>query len=127
MGQPLALSGFLIVNAATLQYLTLIGKEKVPDSWAAHAGVMVLGAVVAVVGAGLGATPLTVGLAALTVVTTIGMIYLFSLAPLPDGALVARVGEPVPELVAPDQDGGSFDLASLQGRRVMVKFFRGSW
>ncbi len=41
--------------------------------------------------------------------------------------LTATVGVPMPPLRALDEQGRDFDLQTLLGRRVMVKFFRGSW
>jgi hypothetical protein len=37
------------------------------------------------------------------------------------------VGMPLPELVAPDETGASFDIASLRGHPVLIKLFRGHW
>ena len=127
MGFFIGLSGFLIINGAMLHYLGLIGKEKVPVSLVPHSVIMLLGALSAVVGVALAGTGGTIAVAVLSVALTGGLLYLFSLAPLPDGELIARIGEPLPPLVAPDHDGHSFDVASLKGKRVMVKFFRGSW
>jgi hypothetical protein len=38
-----------------------------------------------------------------------------------------RVGEPLPDFTAPDENGAPFRLASLAGRPVLLKFFRGHW
>lgn len=37
------------------------------------------------------------------------------------------VGEPLPEIVAPDETGAPFDVASLRGHPVLIKLFRGHW
>jgi len=37
------------------------------------------------------------------------------------------IGSPLPGFTAPDETGATFDLASLAGRPVLMKFFRGHW
>jgi hypothetical protein len=37
------------------------------------------------------------------------------------------VGQPLPAFTAPDATGEIFDLASLEGRPILMKFFRGHW
>jgi hypothetical protein len=37
------------------------------------------------------------------------------------------VGAPIPDFEAPDAEGKPFALASLRGRPVLLKFFRGHW
>jgi peroxiredoxin len=39
---------------------------------------------------------------------------------------VARVGDPLPEIVLPRLDGGELALSSLRGKRLLL-FFWGSW
>lgn len=38
-----------------------------------------------------------------------------------------KVGEKMLSIVAPDETGAEFDLASLTGRPYLLKFFRGHW
>lgn len=38
-----------------------------------------------------------------------------------------QIGKPVPNFTAPDEDGEIFDLASLAGNPLLLKFFRGHW
>ena len=42
-----------------------------------------------------------------------------------EGAI--RVGDVLPHFTAPDDTGAPFDIAKLQGRPVLLKFFRGHW
>ncbi len=44
---------------------------------------------------------------------------------LPPDAI--RVGQTIPHFTALDEEGERFDSASLQGRTVLMKFFRGHW
>jgi len=38
-----------------------------------------------------------------------------------------RVGEPLPAFTAPDEHGQPFDIRSLAGSPLLLKFFRGHW
>jgi cytochrome oxidase Cu insertion factor (SCO1/SenC/PrrC family) len=38
-----------------------------------------------------------------------------------------QLGQPVPNFTAPDDDGEPFELASLTGNALLLKFFRGHW
>lgn len=38
-----------------------------------------------------------------------------------------RVGEPILDFTAPDDDGNAFTLSSLSGTPFLLKFFRGHW
>lgn len=40
---------------------------------------------------------------------------------------VIRVGESLREFTAPDENGDDFAIASLSGKPVLLKFFRGHW
>lgn len=37
------------------------------------------------------------------------------------------VGRPLPAFSAPDENGDPFDIASLWGNPILLKFFRGHW
>ena len=43
------------------------------------------------------------------------------------GSGAFALGEPVPDFSAPDDDGNDFQLSSLSGAPVLLKFFRGHW
>ncbi len=127
MGLTFAAVGFVAVLAAITWYFSIISAETVPKSVGPFAGVLIGGIVVADLGVALAPSVATALLAGLTLLLGGSVLYLLPLRKLPDGELVARIGEPMPPLVALDQDGERFDLTSLRGQRVMVKFFRGSW
>ncbi|MFO0688442.1 MAG: hypothetical protein U0900_07025 [Myxococcota bacterium] len=44
-------------------------------------------------------------------------------SPIPNVA----VGQALPSIVAPDEHGAPFDVASLRGHPVLIKLFRGHW
>jgi len=41
--------------------------------------------------------------------------------------MAVRVGGPILDFSAPDENGEPFALASLRGRPYLLKFFRGHW
>ncbi len=127
MALPLALLGFGLVMGVTFQYFTTIAKETVPEDVRVYevlfavSGALAVAAVVVEPAAG----PIILG--ALTVPLAGFLVWLLAQRRTPDGALIARVGEPMPPLRALDHEGRPVDLADLRGRRVLFKFFRGSW
>ena len=127
MALILAVIGFVMVNAAMTHYFMTIAKETVPEDVRPHAAVIVLGAATSVAAIGLSPGAATITLGVLSVAFAAFLLWLFAQRRLPDGTPIARVGEPMPILEAPDQDGKLVRLHDLKGRRVMLKFFRGSW
>lgn len=127
MGLILAALGLGLVLLTTTLYFLTINKEKVPSARAPTAAGLVLGMVVS--GAGLALGPGWAAGTMFALAASVGglLVYLLSIAKLPDGSLVATLGEPMPPLQAVDHDGNPFKLGDLRGRRIMVKFFRGSW
>ena len=85
------------------------------------------GTVFALIGAFLAPSAVTIALALLADATGIFFIWLLGQRRLPDGELIVAVGDPFPELVAPNQDGEWVDSSALRGQRILFKFFRGSW
>ncbi len=123
----LAVAGLSIVLVAITWYFAIIHTERVPVSVLPFAGVILTGMGLSATAAALDPGLLTVTLGVLSVFMGGFILYLLSLRRMPDGALIAAVGQPMPALAATDDTGQPFDLAALRGRRVMVKFFRGSW
>ncbi len=65
--------------------------------------------------------------AGLTAVLGSGFLFLALLAPQSKQAPAVALGEPLPDFTAPDESGEPFSLASLAGRPVLLKLFRGHW
>lgn len=127
MALALAALGLLLVLGSTVWYFLTINAEKVPVGVAPFVAVLVAGLVAGAAGIALDPGLPTIGLFTLTGGTGALILYLLSIRKLPDGALTARVGQPMPAFEAIDGHGQPFDLQSMKGRRLMVKFFRGSW
>lgn len=122
-----AIVGFVLVNAAMTHYFMTIAKEAVPDDVRPHAAVLVLGATISAAAIGLSPNAATIALGVPSMGFAAFLLWLFGQRRVPDGTLIARLGEPMPELEAADQDGKLVRLSDLKGRRVMFKFFRGFW
>ena len=50
-----------------------------------------------------------------------------ALAPQSKQTPAVTVGGPLLDFTAPDENGKPFELASLRGRPILLKFFRGHW
>lgn len=60
------------------------------------------------------------------------LFFIFSVLPvagqvLPKPQVPSAAGKPAPDFTTKDQDGKSFHLASLRGKRVLLLFYRGYW
>jgi len=127
MALALAIAGFLITQGVITWYFVVINKEKVPVEVGPFRAVMALGMLLSSVGLWLAPGALIGALFGINVGMGVGIFWLLTQRKLPDGHLIASLGQPMPALSAPDDTGAPFDLSDLKGKRVMVKFFRGSW
>lgn len=130
---PLAFAGagFATVLTSWVTYMATVPSGKVPLRPYGHLAAQALGAGLAVTGI---ATAVSTGgvlvpaLVASPALTLAGMFgYLYSQRATPIGHLRIAVGEPLRPFTALTPEGSTFDAASLQGRRVLLKFFRGHW
>lgn len=127
MGLFLALSGFIIVVGAAIQYFMTIAKETVPAEVQVHVLLFGGGTLIALMGALLAPNAVTITLAIFAAAIGIFLLWLLVQRRVPDGELIVGIGDLMPALVAPNQDGELVDIADLRGQRIMFKFFRGSW
>ena len=123
----IALTGFLLTQGVITWYFAIIHREKVPVSVGPFAGAILAGMSLTAVAVAMEPGILTGILFGVNALMGGGILWLLTQRKLPDGELIAAVGQPMPFLSAPDDTGAAFDLTDLKGKRVMVKFFRGSW
>ena len=123
----LALLGFAVVTGTWVHYLSTIPDARVPETPVAHPVAMLAGMAASVVALALELSLLTLLPAAVSLGNGMGFLWLLSQRRLPDGELVVERGAPLPRFKAWDHRGEPFDSASLAGRRVLLKFFRGHW
>ena len=123
----LALIGFAIVNVAMVHYMLTIAKETVPEDVRPLAAAETIGMTLAMAGAIMNPSVGTIIIGLMSLMLGGLILFLLRIRRLPDGELVVSVGDAMAPLAAPDQDGNLVDLSTLQGKRLLVKFFRGSW
>lgn len=127
MSTALSVAGLAAVVVAMLAYLASIPKEKVPPRPIGTLVSMAAGVVCGGVAVWLEPSALTISLAATSTGLAGFFVYLMSIAPLPDGDLQVAVGDELLHFEALLPDGSRFDSRDLGGKRVLLKFFRGSW
>ncbi|MBV1860564.1 MAG: hypothetical protein KUG77_19280 [Nannocystaceae bacterium] len=130
---PLAFAGagFAAVLTSWVTYLATTPSGKVPVRPYGHFAAQALGVGLAATGIATGVTtggallPVLVGAPAVTFAAMFG--YLYTQRATPAGRLQVAVGDPLRPFTALTPEGDTFDVASLLGRRVLLKFFRGHW
>lgn len=125
----LALSAVLVQLAGATLYLHRVARGRLERPVELYVAVP-LGVVLAVLALALGrGAPTPAALALLTVSGALGAIafVMHALGRVPTNAIRVAVGEPLPAFTALDSEGGVFDSSSLEGRRVLLKFYRGEW
>lgn len=127
MGFNLALAGFVIVNIAMGHYFTTIAKEKVPESVVPHSVALVLGGLLGIAGIILAPSAATSGLGGGAAFFAGFLLWLLGQRRTPDGELIAKIGDVLPEFSAPNHNGQMIRIADLRGRRALLKFYRGHW
>ena len=86
-------------------------------------------------GAGLGITALAIGTQSLVAGIAAGLaifagaFFLFSVAigKQTGGSGQLQVGSPLADFSAPDENNEPFNISSLRGKPILLKFFRGHW
>lgn len=127
----LAGSGLATVLTSWTAYMATVPSGKVPERPYAHLAAQALGAGLAAagistaIGSAGALAPILVGAPALTLAGMFG--YLYTQRATPVGRLRIAVGDPLRPFTALTPEGNTFDAASFQGRRVLLKFFRGHW
>ena len=117
--------GLLIAVGTWLWYLSLIPRERGPERPVVHQALMGVALHFGAVGVVSGPRSAIAGGIALVLAGY--FFFLIVNASLPSGELSVRVGEPLPEFDASDDAGTTVRSQSWRGRRVLLKFFRGSW
>ncbi|MCA9665620.1 MAG: hypothetical protein KC503_08525 [Myxococcales bacterium] len=123
----------LIAFGTFTVYLASIPRGKVPARPVGSVVLQVLALLAAiaalivatrVAGTSLGAT---IAPSATAMVLSGLFLYLLSQRKTPVGKLAVAVGDTLLPFTSKDQRGAPFDSASLDGKRVLLKFFRGHW
>jgi len=130
MGLSPPLLSFLalgIVFATWGVYLSTIPKNTVPAKLLPSVALQTLGAASAVFAMVRQPSVTVIVPSAMALMMASLFLYLLSQRKTPIGKITVAVGESLPPLSLQTIDGGNFESASLAGKRVLLKFFRGSW
>ena len=120
----LGLIGLLIIAAASTRWFWRAWQVNVPAKPYLFQGLVGTGFVLGCLSIYLGQND---PYASWAVGVGIVILYLLSTGAQKAGAEMVNVGDTVPAFSAPDDNGEMFDSASLEGSRVLLKFFRGHW
>jgi hypothetical protein len=118
---------FALLVVSTLLWFRLAGQVRLPRNRSgfvlAWSGAALLGGLAIYAGAGwLGGIPAALALfggGMLSILTAVS-----AQQAAPDAI---AVGEPLRDFTAIDEEGRRFELSSLRGRPILLKFFRGHW
>ena len=126
-GAAAALLAFVIAVATGALWFRRVYAVRLPENRsgfvAAMTAAVALGVAALALGAGWGGGLL----AGLAIVAGLVFDTLVAISAQKGGPGAFRLGAPVPDFAAPDDDGRTFALSSLAGRPLLLKFFRGHW
>jgi len=127
----LAGAGFATVLGSWVTYFATVPSGKVPLRPFGHLAAQAAGTALGVAGLasalGTGSVlgPALLAVPAVTMGALFGFLYTQRATPV--GRLRVSVGDPLRPFTALTPEGDTFDAASLRGKRVLLKFFRGHW
>ena len=121
-GAAVASGTLIVLWLRAMKQLSMGRHLRLLDSIAVAAtilGIVVFFGEPGIVGGILGGSSILVG------ATYLGLGYFLSEQSKQTPAV--SVGAPLPAFTAPDENGELFDIASVSGSSVLLKFFRGHW
>jgi hypothetical protein len=122
--ENLGLVGIVIVLASAGRWFWRSWKVDIPKTPRVFQALFLLGLICGAISLYLGLDDPFAGWA---VGIALVLIYLTATgAQRVDGDMI-EVGDKIPAFSAQDDDGNTFNMESLAGRRVLLKFFRGHW
>jgi len=126
-GNSVGISSFIIVIAMWAIWFFLLKKVKIPRVRSPFVMTMLLGITLAIVA--LTRDPGVIGeIAAVVAILMGGIFIVFRMqSALEKKTSTVAVGKPILDFTALDDQGRTFELASLRGRPFLLKFFRGHW
>jgi uncharacterized membrane protein YhhN len=126
-GSVLILVALGLVVGSVAAYWPKVKALRVPLRPVGYQAAMVLGMLLALMGLVKEPGLLSGMAASLAVLAGGSFLFVTLTSRLPDKFPSAAVGQLAPDFTARDSDGKNFTLSSLEGRTVLLKFFRGYW
>ncbi len=126
-GTPLAFLALAIVVGSAALWFRRMYQVRIPRNRTPFLAVWLFGAALALI-ALIQGTGWIGGTAAILAIG-FGAFVAFTMAISRQitAADAIKVGAPLPAVLAPDENGETFELSSLAGKPVLLKFFRGHW
>ena len=126
-GFHLSILAFLLVFATGFRWFQLVYAVALPKNRLGFLLCMLLGAGLALVALVQGAGVFGSVLASLAVLLGAFFVFTWSISAQKGGAGALQPGSKLQNFSATDHNGSIFESASLAGRPVLLKFFRGHW
>jgi hypothetical protein len=126
-GLYLSLLAIGVVFATGFLWFRLAFAVALPENRAGFVSSMALGVSLGVSGLVLGSGLLNGTLAVLSLLLGGFFIFTFLISAQKGGSGALQIGSPLLTFSTTDQQGDTFDSSSLEGRPVLLKFFRGHW
>jgi hypothetical protein len=126
-GLYLSLFAFALVFATGLRWFVLVYAVALPKNRAGFIVSMIVGAGLGVAAFVQGVNVLGGLLAGLAVFLGLMFVFTSSISAQKGGSGKLQPGAKMPSFTAPDHEGKHFEIASLDGRPILLKFFRGHW
>ena len=127
VGTSLGFGALAVVATASALWFRRVAQVRIPENRAGFVAAWAGGALLG--GAAFASRAGLVGGIAAALAIAIGtfLVVLVAISAQKAGAGAVRVGSLLPGFRAPDEHGAIFDLASLAGHPILLKFFRGHW
>ncbi len=108
-------------------YLIQIARSTVPAAPLGNIVVQVAALAGAAYGIATAPSALTIPAGGVAMIMSGLFLFLLTQRRTPVGNIRVAVGQPLIPFTAKDAQGANFESSALDGRRILLKFFRGSW
>ena len=126
-GLYLSILAFAIVVITGVRWFRLAYAVSLPENRTGFVASMLIGSGLAISSLFMGAGLAGGVLAALSILLGAFFLFTVSISEQKGGSGELQPGSPLPAFSAPDHQGNTFDSSSLDGRPILLKFFRGHW
>lgn len=126
-GVYLSILGFAVVFATGFRWFRLVYAVALPSNRIGFLASMTVGICFAIAGIVQGAGLAGGVLSTLAILLGAFFIFTWSISKQVGGSGKFQPGSPLLAFSAPDQEGNTFESSTLDGRPILLKFFRGHW
>ena len=126
-GTAIALISLLLILSTGFVWFRRAMAVRLPENRSAFVAAMALSAVLGVLAFVVGVDWLGGVAAGVSIFLGSFLLFSVSISAQKGGSGAFHVGQPVPDFSAPNDAGDLFQLSSLAGKPLLLKFFRGHW